>query len=365
MSQDTQPKTRKAKRKLSEFDFSSEDSHLALVGPSVGGPANERTTLIFKASNKFSDETILKMQQIQVTMELPEFLRKFFDLWYDDAEVLARLMGYVPEKEDEPENEESYEDYYESYIQEKLQSYTVIKSLKNSKDLLSSISELNEKDYLALLQDQEKIEKSLKESNLDAFKGIKKEGSTKGKTSVGANKSANADKPAVVLVKYSKNSNGGWEPTDYRKVDKEDNMSVKETVEMVEKSVVDSIQKSAQDAQVELQKALDARNVELQKAQEMIQQFEKEKQEAIEKSRFAQIKDAVKDEAQAEVLFKAAKLLSDEEEFSAVVKALKGLQSLADKSDIFKEVGVDVEGEGTKVNPLERLIKSKYQNQSK
>jgi hypothetical protein len=357
MSQDTQPKTRKAKRKLSEFDFSSEDSHLALVGPSVGGPANERTTLIFKASNKFSDETILKMQQIQVTMELPEFLRRFFDVW--DSDLLARLFGYVPPEDDDEEWD------YESYLQEKLQSYTVIKSLKNSKDLLSSISELNEKDYLALLQDQEKIEKSLKESNLDTLKGVKKEGSTKGKTSVGANKSANADKPAVVLVKYSKNSNGGWEPTDYRKVDKEDNMSVKETVEMVEKSVVDSIQKSAQDAQVELQKALDAQKVELQKAQEMIQQFAKEKQEAIEKSRFAQIKDAVKDEAQAEVLFKAAKLLSDEEEFSAVVKALKGLQSLADKSDIFKEVGVDVEGEGTKVNPLERLIKSKYQNQSK
>ncbi len=68
MSQDTQNKTRKAKRKLSDFDFSSQDSHIALVGPVVGGPANERTTLVFKANKKFSEETIQKMQQIQVTM---------------------------------------------------------------------------------------------------------------------------------------------------------------------------------------------------------------------------------------------------------------------------------------------------------
>lgn len=352
MSQDTQPKTRKAKRKLSEFDFSSEDSHLALVGPSIGGPANERTTLVFKATNKFSDETILKMQQVQVTMELPEFLRKFFDLWYDDAEVLARLMGYIPPEDDDDEWD------YESYLQEKLKSYTVIKSLKGSKNLVDSISKLSEEDYLSLLLDQEKIEKSFKESDLDMNTQIKKESSTKGKTSVGANKSAKADKPAVVLVKYSKNSNGGREPTAYHKVDKEDNMSEKE---MVEKSVVDLIQKSAQEAQVELQKALDEQKVELQKAQEAIQAFQKEKQEAIEKSKLAKIKNVVKNEAQAEVLFKAAKLLTDEADFLAVVKALEGLQSLADKSDIFKEVGLDVDGEGTKVNPLEKLIKAKYQ----
>jgi hypothetical protein len=355
MSQDTQTKARKAKRKLSEFDFSSEDSHLALVGPSVGGPANERTTLVFKATNKFSDETILKMQQVQVTMELPEFLRKFFDVW--DSDLLARLMGYVPPKEDEDDLWD-----YESYLQEKLQSYTIIKSLKGSKNLVDSISKLSEKDYLSLLLDQEKIEKSFKESNLDLSNQIKKESSTKGKTSVGANKSTKVDKPAVVLVKYSKNSNGGWEPTDYQKVDKEDNMSEKE---MVEKSVVDLIQKSAQEAQVELQKALDTQKVELQKAQEVIQEFQKEKQEAIEKSKFAQIKNVVKNEAQAEVLFKAAKLLTDESEFLAVVKALEGLQSLADKSDIFKEVGVDVDGEGTKVNPLTKIVKAKYPNQSK
>ncbi len=84
----------KAKRKLKGFDFAKEGAAVALVGPSVGGPANGIPTLIAKANN-FSPEFIKKMQQIQVTMELPDFLEKFFGIWGSDAEVLARLMGYV------------------------------------------------------------------------------------------------------------------------------------------------------------------------------------------------------------------------------------------------------------------------------
>lgn len=50
--------------------------------------------MIAKANN-FSPEFNKKMQQIGATMELPDFLEKFFGIWGSDAEVLARLMGYV------------------------------------------------------------------------------------------------------------------------------------------------------------------------------------------------------------------------------------------------------------------------------
>ncbi|PMZ82675.1 hypothetical protein C1X61_30260, partial [Pseudomonas sp. FW215-T2] len=76
----------KAKRKLKGFDFAKEGAAVALVGPSVGGPANGIPILIAKANN-FSPEFIQKMQQIQVTYELPEFLRKVFGMYYEDAEV--------------------------------------------------------------------------------------------------------------------------------------------------------------------------------------------------------------------------------------------------------------------------------------
>ena len=80
----------KAKRKLKGFDFTKEGAAVALVGPSVGGPANGIPTLIAKANN-FSPEFIQKMQLIQVTMELPAFLEKFFGIWGSDAEVLATV----------------------------------------------------------------------------------------------------------------------------------------------------------------------------------------------------------------------------------------------------------------------------------
>ena len=40
-----------AKRKLSNFDFSKEGCHVSLVGGSLGGPANDRQTLLLKSLN--------------------------------------------------------------------------------------------------------------------------------------------------------------------------------------------------------------------------------------------------------------------------------------------------------------------------
>ena len=109
--------------------------------------------------HNFSPEFIQKMQQIQVTYELPDFLRKVMGMYYEDAELLARMMGYVePEKE-----EEDYDDWYENYIEEKLQSFTIIKALHEAKNLPDALSKLAEQDYLDVLQDQATIEKALKE----------------------------------------------------------------------------------------------------------------------------------------------------------------------------------------------------------
>jgi len=103
----------------------------------------------------------------------------------------------------------------------------------------------------------------------------------------------------------------------------------------------------------------------LLKAKELLDALQKEKQEAIEKAKFQQVKDAVKDEAKAEVLFKAAKLLQDDSEFQAVVKALQEMTQLIEKSELFTETGVSVEGEGTQGKPeskVAQLLKAKYHN---
>lgn len=93
---------------------------------------------------------------------------------------------------------------------------------------------------------------------------------------------------------------------------------------------------------VELQKSLATQTEMLQKALDQIKTFETEKKEAIAKGRKAEIVSAVKDETKSEVLFKALKDSTDED-FTAVVKALKEISAAVEKSELFAEKGVQVD----------------------
>ena len=419
---------RKAKRKLTEFDFSKQDAHVALVDAA----ANERTTLVMK-SVKFTDEEIEKIQQIKVTMELPDFLQKFFHLYYEDSYMLAKLMGYQETEGEETEEVDSYEDYIES----RLEAFEIIKSLNEAEEVSSVIATLSADDYIAVLRDQQRLEKAFKKESSKVEKSTEDNGSTEDKPEVGANTevtvskasvksgdfvswnssgvkaygkissvkksgsikinenvsvSAEADDPAVLITLYKKNSEGGWEPTDVKvahkastvnkisalkkatvsksKVDQEEKMTEKVTdtvvaefeVEVVEKSALEAIEKAAALEKETLEKALQVQKEELQKALEMVQKFEQEKKEAVIKARFAQVKDAVKDEEKAEGLFKALSLVEDSEAFDKAVEIIKGLTALAEKGEMFVEKGVSVEGEGTEVkeeSAVAKLLKAK------
>lgn len=309
----------KAKRKLKNFDFTEPTSAVALVGPAVGGPANGIPMLIAKANN-FSPEFIQKMQQVQVTLELPEFLRRFFDLWYDDSEVLARLMGYVPEEDGE--DTWSSEDWYE----ERLSAFQVIKSLHESKNLPESLSKLTEDEYLSVLTDQALIEKAL-----NAFA---KEPSSVADTSTKVEKQVEASASKVQKKK-------------------EKNMT-QAAPEMVEKSAL-----------TVLEKAMDEQKVQLQKALDMVKAFEEEKKQAVVKSKTDAITALVKDEKHAVALVKAALALDTQEDFEALVGVVKALVEQVDKSDLFKEVGASASADESKQeeSKLAQVIKSKYPKQ--
>ena len=122
----------KPKRKLKNIDFSDDMSHIALVSKHQGGPANGADySLVLKNLNNPSPEFIQKMQAIQVTMTVPEFLSRFFMLWEEDVDFLAQLLGYV---EPEDETVEAKEDY-DKWIEERFQSFSIIKSLYEAKSL--------------------------------------------------------------------------------------------------------------------------------------------------------------------------------------------------------------------------------------
>lgn len=321
----------KKKRTLKNIDFSREDSHIALVGPAVGGPASGADyALVMKALN-FSEEALTKMQAIKVTMSVPDFLRKFFGLYYEDAEVLARMMGYVPPEPEESETEYSYEDWIES----KLESFEVLKSLSESSDIETKLSELDEKEYMSLLLDQEKLEKALKKYDKDSKASAKPKAKVKDASPASEDKnkeaSASGSKPNVEKSMTTKT------------------LEAEVTVEMVEKSALENVQKSLNETMEELQKARDEVN-----------QFRKERAEAIRKSRYDALKSAVKDEAKAEVLFKAASLVESQEDFDAVVKVLAEMNEAVAKSALFEEKGAtaEVATPVVKENPVIKALRS-------
>ena len=313
--------TQKAKRKLSEISFDHEGAHLALCSKSQGAANNWNKALIMKGHN-FSPEFIQKMQQIQVTYELPDFLRKVMGMYYEDAELLARMMGYVePEKE-----EEDYDDWYENYIEEKLQSFTIIKALHEAKNLPDALSKLTEQDYLDVLQDQAMVEKALKKE-LDKETEVSK-----------ADTSAKNVENTKVEASASKKNKG---------------KQMTQETEMVEKSALTAIEKAMQETQVELQKA-----------KELVKQYEDEKKEAIVKSKTDAVKAVVKDEKQAAAVVKAALALDNQEDFDALIAVFKSMNDLLEKSGLFQEQGVSAEAaEDNRESKLAQVIKSKYAKQ--
>lgn len=146
--------TAKAKRRLSNFDFSQEGSHLALVHKEQGGAANGYSTLIMKATGKYTPEFIQKVAHVQVTLTFEEFLAKFFDMWYTDAKVLATMLGMQDEDEEEG-------DWYKNHVAEQVDKFEILKSGHESENKLDFLASLGETDYLAVLKNQESFEKAL------------------------------------------------------------------------------------------------------------------------------------------------------------------------------------------------------------
>lgn len=316
---------RKAKRKLSDISFQHEGAHVALVSKEQGGPANLHDYALVLKANKFSEEFVEKMQQVRVTMELPDFLQKFFGMWSEDAKVLATMMGYVePAETQEMENEEAQAEV-EDWIKSRMEAFEILKAAHDSDNLAAVLSELSEEQYLAMLKDQELIEKAFEnESKLSA--------------SAGADDTSPASEVKEEEVSASINKE------NLEKSTMDENQK-----EMVEKATLDLLQKSFDEQKVALEKALETLAV-----------YEAEKKAAIEKARKDQLVAAVKDEAKAETLFKAVKDVADEE-FQAVVKTLTEMQESVEKSALFQEQGSSAQEETEVIqeSAVAKLLKAK------
>ena len=345
---------RKAKRKLSNIDFSKDGAHIALVSTEQGGPASGHDYALVMKSVNFSEEFIQKASEIKVTLEITEFLRRFFNIYSEEAEVLARALGFTTamqdraaaEAADDAMESEDEPSTYEDYIQSKMEAFEVMKALYEADSIPEVLSKLDEGEYLAMLKDQERLEKAFKKITKDQKNSAKatpvakaEEGSTEAIA-----KAEQSDDKTEAKVEPSETINKGTSMTKEVQV-----AEIEKTVEVVEKSQLDAIQKAFNEQKEELQKAL-----------ELVTKFETERKEAIRKARLEQVKTAVKDQAKADVLFKALGLVEDETDFQAVVKTLADMQAVVDKSDLFVEKGVQAEAdEKVKESAVARVIEAR------
>jgi hypothetical protein len=329
---------RKAKRKLSNIDFSGKDSHIALVHKDQGGPASGADYKLVLKASKFSDEFVTNVSQIRVTLELPEFLRKFFGLYYEDSELLAAMLGYVA-----PVKEPSTDSSYDDYIQSKLQSFEILKAAHEAENLSDVLSDLDEQQYLAMLTDQALLEKALKK--LEKQQRINARASTESKPVV---KATVEDTSIASEVKE-----GGTSSNVKQSMEK----SMTQETQVIEKEV-EVIEKAAF---VALEKSLNEQKELLEKALLQVQQYEADKKEAIAKAKTEQVRAVIKDEGRTLAIAKAALSLESDDDFTAFMSAMQAMMTTVESSDMFIEKGATVETEQKpEVSHVERLLKAKF-----
>lgn len=290
-----------ARKRLSNFNFESDGSHVALVGKHQGGPANGVTTLLTKATNSISEEDMNKATTVQVEMHIVDFLTTFFSLWYEDAVVLAKIMGLDVEDEDKEEDV----DWWEQYINERVDAVTLMKSLimnKTEEEVNKAVASLKPKELLSILEVQKKFEQ-----NLSSQEGVKL---LKGKLS-----------PSV------ENNNKGMQMSEF--------MTKAAHEQAVQKAVDEAVAKAVE----EKDKELVEKQAELTKAQDVAKALEEEKKQSVEKARKEVLKQAGVAEDEVEDLYKSMEALSPEA-FEKIAKKMASDKKAVEESDLFKEKGV-------------------------
>lgn len=295
-----------ATRRLTNIKFEHQGAHVALVGTHQGGPANGVTTLIYKSLEGVSEDIVKAAGEVTVTLSFTDFLRKFFHMYWEDAQILAMALGYGSDIEDEESTS------YKDYIDEKVSAIHIMKGVYKAQDVMKARSELSPEDTLALLQAQELLEK--------AMSSALPEGDLKS-------------------------------PSNPQE----------DTMDKIEKALHEELLTKAVAAAEEVLKSqLTAQEEVLKSLQAEVDTFKAEKAEAQAAARKTALA-AVVDADRVETLFKSTALLS-QADFEEVVSTLKATKAVAEQSDLFKETGVSGAGEQDPAvqDQTAAILKAKY-----
>lgn len=301
--------TEKAKRRLSEFNFESSGSHVALVHKDQGGPANLKTTLLTKSTSGITDQQVASELALiekaklnsQIRQELTDAVKAKF---HDDDEWL-----YLEDFDDSRVffwREDSL--YVATYTVSRKDEYIVA-------DTATSV----EKDWFYV------------------------------------------DTGKVILSEVAKDK---LEDGEYVLVNKA--LNNPETSGRVEKALAAFTEKKEK-MQEEIQKAVAAKDAEIAKLQadmaslqEIVKAAEAEKKANMLKAREAKVQEFLKDGAVE--LVKSTEALNDEA-FEQVLKALGVQKAAVEESGLMTELSNHNAAEVQEVNKTAEIIKAKYAKQ--
>ena len=301
--------TNKAKRRLSEFNFESSGSHVALVHKEQGGPANLYTTLLTKSTGGITD------QQVASELALIEKAKL-------DSKIRQELQDAVKAKFQDDDEWLYLEDFDDSRVffwRENSLYVANYRMDRNEQYIVEDMATSVEKDWFYV------------------------------------------ETGKVILSEVAKDK---LEDGEYVLVNKA--LNNPETNTRVEKALVAFTEKKEK-MQEEIQKAVAAKDAEiaalqaeLAKAQEIVKAAEAEKKANMLKAREAKVQEFLKDGAVE--LVKSTEALNDEA-FEQVLKALGVQKAAVEESGLMTELSNPNAAEVQEVNKTAEIIKAKYAKQ--
>ena len=301
--------TNKAKRRLSEFNFESSGSHVALVHKEQGGPANLYTTLLTKSTGGITD------QQVASELALIEKAKL-------DSKIRQELQDAVKAKFQDDDEWLYLEDFDDSRVffwRENSLYVANYRMDRNEQYIVEDMATSVEKDWFYV------------------------------------------ETGKVILSEVAKDK---LEDGEYVLVNKA--LNNPETNTRVEKALVAFTEKKEK-MQEEIQKAVAAKDAEiaalqaeLAKAQEIVKAAEAEKKANMLKAREAKVQEFLKDGAVE--LVKSTEALNDEA-FEQVLKALGVQKAAVEESGLMDEMSNPNAAEVQEVNKTAEIIKAKYAKQ--
>lgn len=130
---------------MSEKTITIKEKGIALCHKAQGYSANNRpVSLLMKSDLKpeqLTDDIVKALRQVTVELSFEEYLRRFFDMWYDDAKALAHMLGFEIEEEawakEHPDWEWAQADAESciAWLEERCDNVTIHKAAKEGKQL--------------------------------------------------------------------------------------------------------------------------------------------------------------------------------------------------------------------------------------